>query len=320
MDIIEEKKFKIRTNNNNEMELILRNYNNEELSITIFNNNEYELKKYELKCNLEEFQKNRFFKIFNNIEEIMKELENKIIKSIFIEEINYITIQINIGLTIIDEIILIIEEKEKNKDEIIKELNQKIKILENKLNEKENKLNDAENKIKLNEEKINNQTKEINDLNTILKINENKNNKNEIKEKENKKLKNFKIENINNIKNLKFNKGTIFCLKTLDDGRLAAGDSKSNLIIYNKQTFNPDIIINNNLGELWNFIQLKNKNIACSFDNYFTLKIIKIKNNNEYESVQIINNAHNNWISKIIELRNKNLIHFLLILALKYGN
>ena len=97
MDTIEEEKFKIITNKNNEMELFLRNYNNEELSITIFNKNETELKKYELKCNLEEFQKNRFFKIFINIEEIMKELKNKIEKSNFIEDTNCIIIEIKIG-------------------------------------------------------------------------------------------------------------------------------------------------------------------------------------------------------------------------------
>ena len=105
----------------------------------------------------------------------------------FIEDTNCIIIEIKIGLTIINEILLVIEEQEKNKDEIIEELKQKIKLLENKL-----------------------------------------------KEKENKKLKNFKIEKINNIINLKFNKGTIFCLKILDDGRLAAGDSNSNLIIYKR--------------------------------------------------------------------------------------
>ena len=66
MDIIEEKEYKIKTNNNNEMKLILRNYNNEELSITLFTINQSPSKKYELKCNLEEFQKNRFFKIFIN--------------------------------------------------------------------------------------------------------------------------------------------------------------------------------------------------------------------------------------------------------------
>ena len=127
MENIEEKKFTIRTNKNNEMELILRNFNNEELSITLFNNNEEVFKKYELKCNLEEFQKNRFFKIFINIDEIMKELENKILNSIFIEDSNCIIIEIKIGLTIINEILLVIEEQEKNKDEIIEELKQKIK-------------------------------------------------------------------------------------------------------------------------------------------------------------------------------------------------
>ena len=89
-----------------------------------------------------------------------------------------------------------------------------------------------------------------------------------------------------NIKTLNNNQGLIECLKTLDDGRLAAGDFKSNLIIYNKETFNPDIIIQNNLGSLRNLIQLKNKNIACSFYSNKTIKIIKIKNNN-YEDIQI---------------------------------
>ena len=160
MEVIEEKKFKITTNKNNEMDLFIKNYNNEELSITLFNNNENPSKKYELKCNLEEFQKNRFFKIFINIEEIMKELENKIEKSIFIEDTNCIIIEIKIGLTIINEILLVIEEQEKNKDEIIEELKQKIKLLENKLN-------DAEDKIKLNEKKEK-EIKEESEKNIIL--------------------------------------------------------------------------------------------------------------------------------------------------------
>ena len=146
MEGAEERKFIIRTNKNNEMELLLKNYNNEELSITLFNINEYKTKKYELKCNLEEFQKNRFFKIFININEIMKELENKIEKSIFLEDTNCIIIQINIGLTIINEILLIVEEQEKNKDEIVEGLEKYIKILENKLEDSENKIK------KLNEE------------------------------------------------------------------------------------------------------------------------------------------------------------------------
>ena len=76
MEILEEKKYKIRTDKNNEMDLFLRIYDDEELSIALFN--KYPYKKYELKCNLEEFQKNKFFRIFDNVEEIMKELDNKI--------------------------------------------------------------------------------------------------------------------------------------------------------------------------------------------------------------------------------------------------
>ena len=283
MEIIEEKKFKIKTNNKKEMELILRNYNNKELSITLFTMNDTPSKKYELKYNFEEFQKIRFFKIFINIQEIMKELSNKIENSVFIEDTNCIIIDINIGLTIINEVILIIEEQEKTKDEIIDELEKKIKILENKLNEKEKK--DAENKI-------NSQT------NTPNETKSNNNN-----------FKNLKIENLKNIKILNNNKGIIYCVKTLDDGRIAAGDEYSNLIIYNKETFYPDIIIRNNLNSLLTLTQLKNKNIICSFSNISTLKIIKIMNN-EYENIQIIKGAHNNDINKIIELKNEKLITF----------
>ena len=139
METLDEKKYNITTNKNNKMELILRNYNNEQLSISLFNNNESISKKYELICNLEEFQKNRFFKIFVNLEEIIKELDNKIANSKFIEDTNCIIIEIKIGLTIINEILLVIEEKEKNKDEIIEELEKYIKILEDKLKNKDNK-------------------------------------------------------------------------------------------------------------------------------------------------------------------------------------
>ena len=179
MENIEEKKFKIRTNKNKEMELFLRNYNNEELSIKIYDKNESIIKKYELRYNLEKFQNNRFFKIFYNVEEIMKELENKISNSIFIEEINYIIIQINIGLTIIDEIALAIEEKEKDKDEIIEEFNLKIKNLENELNEKDNIIKKNEEKdneiIEKLKSKINILENKLNEKDDEIKLNEKNN-------------------------------------------------------------------------------------------------------------------------------------------------
>ena len=112
---------------------------------------------------------------------------------------------------------------------------------------------------------------------------------------------------------LNYHKEPISCLKTLADGRLAAGDLGSTLIIYDKETFNPDIIINNRLGDLLNFTQIKNKNIICSFRrNYedIILKIIKIKSKKEYENVQIISNPHKEPISNIIELKNESIITF----------
>ena len=162
MEIIEEKRYQITTDKNNKLDLVLRNYSNEILSITLNTINEYPSKKYELKCNLEEFQKNRFFKIFINVEEIMKELENKLDgKSNFIEDSNSIIIEIQIGLKVINEVLLVIEEEEKNKDEKIEELEKYVKELKDELKDKENKLKDAENKINLREKKEKEEKEEI---------------------------------------------------------------------------------------------------------------------------------------------------------------
>ena len=182
MDIIEEKKYKIKTDKNNEMELYLRNYNNDELSFTLFNNNETPIKKYELKCNLEELQKNRFFKIFISVEEIIRELEKKIEKSKFIEDTNCIVIEIQIGLIIINEILLVIEEQEKTNEEKINELliNKKemIKIINDLTNENEKLKNELDEKNKkLKEEKENNQQLNNVHQNEIKKL------KNELNEK-----------------------------------------------------------------------------------------------------------------------------------------
>ena len=203
MKIIRTKIFTIKTNKNNEMNLILRNINDEELSITLLNLS----KKYELKCNLEEFQKNRFFKMFINVEEIMKELENKIEKSTFTEEINSIIMDIPIELTIINELSIKIEEKEKNKDEIINDLNEKNKELEKTVNELKNKLEEKEKIIKeseklkkikeeeeseLNEnenkleKRINDLKKELEEKEKILKILSEKNKFRKMKEEEEK--------------------------------------------------------------------------------------------------------------------------------------
>ena len=89
------------------------------------------------------------------------------------------------------------------------------------------------NSIKQNfKNKLNIQSNEINQLITILKSNENNKIIHENKENEtNNFINNFKFENLNLITNIKCNQGGIWCVKTLDDGRLAAGDTMSNLII-----------------------------------------------------------------------------------------
>ena len=154
----DEKPFMIETDKKNKMELFLRIYNNEEFVITIYSKNEYPSRKFELRCNLEEIQKNRFFRIFLNIEEIMRELEKKIERSTFIEENDLINIDIPIGLVIIENINLNIKLKEKTLQEIKEELN-------NKINEQTEEINNLKNQIN---ELTNNKNRLTND-NNILK-------------------------------------------------------------------------------------------------------------------------------------------------------
>ena len=144
---IEEKKFIIETDKKNKMDLYLRIYNNEEFefAISIYTKNEYPKRKFELKCNLEEIQKNRFFRIFTKIEEIMRELEDKIKKSTFIEENDFINIEIPIGLIIIENINLNIKLVEKTTKEINEELKQKIQKQEKEIKNLKNQINQLNN-------------------------------------------------------------------------------------------------------------------------------------------------------------------------------
>jgi len=159
----DEKPFMIETDKKNKMELFLRIYNNEEFVITIYSKNEYPSRKFELRCNLEEIQKNRFFRIFLNIEEIMRELEKKIERSTFIEENDLINIDIPIGLVIIENINLNIKLKEKTLQEIKEELN-------NKINEQTEEINNLKNQIN---ELTNNKNRLTNDNNNLkIQINE----------------------------------------------------------------------------------------------------------------------------------------------------
>ena len=167
--LIEEKSFIIETDKKNKMDLYLRIYNNEEFAISIYTKNEYPTRKFKLKCDLEEIQKNRFFKIFINIDEIMKELEDKIKKSTFIEENDLINIEIPIGLIIIENINLNIKLVEKTTKEINEELKNKIQEQEEEIKNLKNQMNELNNNINIIKNNNINLNNQINEKDEIIK-------------------------------------------------------------------------------------------------------------------------------------------------------
>ena len=115
----------------------------------------------------------------------------------------------------------------------------------------------------------------------------------------------FNISLKSPILKIKYHNNTVNCLCLLDDGRLVSGSGDNSIIIYNKITYKPDIIIKEHNNWVISILKLKNNTIAsCSFD--ATIKLFKINNNN-YNVLQILN-YHKDRVYKIIELKNKNLV------------
>jgi len=101
---------------------------------------------------------------------------------------------------------------------------------------------------------------------------------------------------------MNFRKSRALCLELLKDGRIASG--AENIIIYNKNTYKPDLIINDHSSPILYIKQLSSGFLAsCSEDK--TVKIFKI-NENSYHLNQIL--EHKDCLKKIIELENKQLI------------
>ena len=114
------------------------------------------------------------------------------------------------------------------------------------------------------------------------------------------------FNNINLITTIQSYGKIIYCLKRLYDNRIATGDYNSYLIIYNYNTLNPEIKINNKLGGLTYIEQLKNKKIAASFKEN-AIRIYSIEKD-KYNILQTIDYIHENWVYKIIELSNNFLL------------
>ena len=115
----------------------------------------------------------------------------------------------------------------------------------------------------------------------------------------------YKIENKNPFHKLTYHKNYVLCLCVLNDGRLVSGSSDNSIIIYNKKTYQPDIIIKEHNNDITSITQLSSGILAsCSHDK--KIKLFNIRENN-YEILQTLN-YHKDTVWKIIELKNKNLV------------
>jgi len=97
----------------------------------------------------------------------------------------------------------------------------------------------------------------------------------------------------------------VTCLCLLNDGRLVSGSKDNNIIIFNKITYEPDLVIKEHKDTINCIIKLDTNILAsCSSDK--TIKIFKIQDS-KYEIIQNLND-HSDKVNKIIELKNKNLV------------
>ena len=88
--------------------------------------------------------------------------------------------------------------------------------------------------------------------------------------------KDFNIKEKNPVHTLKPHTGNVLCLAVMNDGRLVSGSSDHSIIIYNKTTYQPDIIIKEHSGSVYCITQLSSGVLAsCSGDK--TIKLFNIK-------------------------------------------
>ena len=282
--------------------------------------------------NLEQLSKNinrsinELKEIYEKINKSKEELKQKIMK-IFTE----IRDQLNNRE---DELLLEIDKIYDDlyfKEELINES----KNLSNKIKtnvEKGKQININNNSISIINDCINieNNIKDINNININkekskrlinLNIMFNNNKEKEIKEiiklfgkieiKKDNLYKDFNIQYKEPIHKLNFHKDGVLCLTILNDGRLASGSRDKNIIIYNKISFRPDIIIkehskNQQNNQPYNnvccLIQLSSGELVTCSQEIIILKI----NDLNYEIIQILKD-NTNYVLKLIELKNKNL-------------
>jgi len=145
--------------------------------------------------------------------------------------------------------------------------------------------------------------KYISELKEIIK---NKNEKIKLLEnKLNEQNNNFDIKLKEPIHILNNHTNKISSLTILKDGRLVSSSFDKSIIIYNKETYQPDLTIKEHNNSIIYVTTLNSGILAsCSFDK--TIKLFNIKDN-KYEILQTLNH-HEDSVNKIIELKNKSLV------------
>lgn len=114
---------------------------------------------------------------------------------------------------------------------------------------------------------------------------------------------NFNVNSKSLILKLNFHRNWIRYLTLLKDGRLVAGSDDYQIIIYNKITYKPDLkLIEENL--ILYLTTLSSGILACAITRKIKLLYIK---GNTYQNLQTFE-YHYDWVYKIIELNNNNLV------------
>ena len=178
-----------------------------------------------------------------------------------------------------------------------------------------NMLNELKNKIEESNNLENIKDSIKSHINSI--ISENEKNKEKLKQKlaqdkqaelnndNNEILKKFDIKLKEPIKKVKSHSSYIKSCTILNDGRIATGGYDRSIIIHNKETFEPDIIINEHEVDINYLLKLSSGYLAsCSKDS--KIKIFNISGN-EYNVIQTLNH-HIKGVNKLLELNNQNLV------------
>ena len=146
--IIRQKEFVLTSDKKNVFNAKLYFTTNDLFCLDLVTNIKFQTKKYSLSLTMNELIKERFFKIFIDLDEVFRELESKIENSNLIEESNEIYLDIPIGLNVINDIILEIKESKKTNEQIINDLTNQLSNQDNLLKQKDEQINQLETKLK----------------------------------------------------------------------------------------------------------------------------------------------------------------------------